>query len=410
MPRTKEYSAGVRIAGTKIPAFAADRPLPEVAGRGRRLLFVDNLRWTIIVLVISMHAADTYSPLGNWYFVDRTKLGMPTLLIFAAWQMYLQAFFMGLLFFAAGYFVPSSFDRKGWLHFVRDRAFRLGLPVLFYMLLLGPITEYYVAHSWRATNSSFLREWWRHIIDLEVLSENGPLWFCLALLLFSIGYAAIRAKRPYARRGSADEAPPGTARLIGFALAMAGSTFIIRLVQPANAAFLNMHLGDFPQYILLFSAGVLAARKGWLLKLSFSSGMRWLALVLPMGLAAWLAILITGGALDGDIRPYLGGWYWQSAAINLWESFTCVAVCFCLLVLFREKFDSQGRMAKFLSDNAFSVYVFHPPVIILGALILHSILWPPILKFLILTCIGGVVTFALSAAVFRQIPLLRSIL
>lgn len=155
---------------------------------------------------------------------------------------------------------------------------------------------------------------------------------------------------------------------------------------------------------------MLAARKGWLLKLSFSAGMRWLAVVLPAGLAAWLAILVAGGALEGDVRPYLGGWHWQSAAINLWESFTCVAVCFCLLVLFREKFDSQGRMAKFLSDNAFSVYVFHPPVIIFAALILHSILWAPLLKFLMLTCIGVVVTFALSAAVFRQIPLLRSIL
>lgn len=87
------------------------RPGALAAVTGRLLFFVDNLRWIMIILVISMHAADTYSPLGNWYLVDRTKLGMPPLLVFAAWQMYLQAFFMGLLFFIAGYFVPSSFDR-----------------------------------------------------------------------------------------------------------------------------------------------------------------------------------------------------------------------------------------------------------------------------------------------------------
>jgi hypothetical protein len=30
-----------------------------------RLLFIDNVRWTMIILVISMHAADTYSPFGR---------------------------------------------------------------------------------------------------------------------------------------------------------------------------------------------------------------------------------------------------------------------------------------------------------------------------------------------------------
>lgn len=44
---------------------------------GSRLQFIDNLRWVMILLVLSMHAADTYSPLGNWYFVDRRPIGLP---------------------------------------------------------------------------------------------------------------------------------------------------------------------------------------------------------------------------------------------------------------------------------------------------------------------------------------------
>ena len=149
--------------------------------RSARLLFVDNLRWVIIMLVVSMHAADTYSPLGNWYFVDRTRLSAAELLAFAAWQMYLQSFFMGLLFFIAGYFVPSSLRRKGSVRFLCDRGFRLGLPVLFYMLLLGPVTEYFVAHWWRATHSSFAREWWRHIAIWSFYRKAvlcGSAWLC----------------------------------------------------------------------------------------------------------------------------------------------------------------------------------------------------------------------------------------
>ena len=376
-----------------------------------RMLFIDNLRWTMIILVISMHAADTYSPLGNWYFEDRRPLSAAALLTFAAWQMYLQSFFMGLLFFIAGYFAPASLDRKGPLQFMRERAFRLGLPVLFYMFVLGPITEYFCAHSWNSTEpTSFTNEWIKHIRNGEFLQENGPLWFCLALLIFSLVYATLRASRPGVVGRIKESPPPTTSKLGGFAITMALLTFLVRLVMPSDSSLLNMHLGDFPQYILLFSAGILAARGRWLLKLSFLSGVRWLMAVLPVGFVAWFIILKEGGAFAGKGSDYSGGWHWQSICMNLWESFTCVAICYGLLVIFREVFNRQGRLAKFMSDNAFSVYVFHPPIVIFAARMQHNLILPSLVKFLTLTCMGVFLSFALSAVVFRRIPLLRRIL
>jgi len=372
-----------------------------------RMLFIDNVRWTMILLVISMHAADTYSPLGSWYFTDRKPISTPVLLTFAAWQMYLQSFFMGLLFFIAGYFVPASFDRKGPRKFLSDRAFRLGLPVLFYMFVLGPITEYFVAHSWTSTlPTSFVNEWIKHIRNGEFLQENGPLWFCLALLIFAAVYVLLRILR------SSDSVvlkpAPGTATLIGFSLGMASFSFFVRAFRPPTV--LNMHLPDFPQYILLFSAGILAARHHWIQRFSFKNAMRWIAIVLPAGFAGWLALLLYGGALSGH-RGYLsGGWHWQNAAFCLWESFTCVAISYGLLVLYREKFPGQKRGAKFMSDNAFSVYVFHPPIVILAARMLTAVSWHPLLKFIALAIIATAVSFALSELVFRRIPLLRTIL
>ena len=375
------------------------------------MFFIDNLRWTMIILVISMHAADTYSPLGNWYYVDRRPMSAAALFTFAAWQMYLQSFFMGLLFFIAGFFVPASFDRKGPLQFVRERAFRLGVPVLFYMFVLGPITEYFCSHSWNSTEpTSFANEWIKHIRNGEFLQENGPLWFCLGLLIFSVVYVVFRALGPAVTGSKGGGEPPSNGRLVGFAVAMAVATFVVRLAVPSGSSFLNMHLADFSQYILLFGAGVVAGRGRWLMKLPFRSGIRWLTIVLPAGFAAWLVILGAGGALNGNGAAYSGGWHWQSASMNLWESFTCVAISYGLLVIFREKFNAQGRLAKFLSDNAFSVYVFHPPIVILAARLLHHFSWPAIPKFIALTCIAVVASFVLSATVFRRIPVLRVIL
>lgn len=215
------------------PLAAGTQVTVQVKGRGARLAYIDNLRWTMILLVISMHAADTYSPLGNWYFTDRQPLSTATLLTFAAWQTYLQCFFMGLLFFVAGFFVPPSLDRKGTLHFLRDRAFRLGLPVLLYMFCIGPVTEYYVAHSWTSTApTSFAREWIKHIRNGQFLQENGPLWFCLALLIFSMAYAGLWNFEGGKSNDALARKAPASRELIVFALVMAASSFLIRIGRP----------------------------------------------------------------------------------------------------------------------------------------------------------------------------------
>src|SRR5216683_3937906 len=120
-----------------------------VAVRTERTLFIDNIRSTMIILVVSMHAAVTYSIAGRWYYMEKPALSVGAEFVLVTWQAYLQAFFMGFLFFIAGYFVPPAFDRKGGLRFLKERAFRLGMPVLFYIFILGPFTEYYVAGSWR---------------------------------------------------------------------------------------------------------------------------------------------------------------------------------------------------------------------------------------------------------------------
>jgi len=66
----------------------------------------------MIVLVITMHAAVTYSNMGRWYYTEEAPLSLGSRLFFATYQVWLQAFFMGFLFFIAGYFVPPAFDRK----------------------------------------------------------------------------------------------------------------------------------------------------------------------------------------------------------------------------------------------------------------------------------------------------------
>ena len=149
-----------------------------------RLEFVDNLRWVMIVLVVSMHAAVTYSHVGSWYFMEDPKPGIAMTALFATYQTFLQAFFMGLLFLIAGYFVPPAFDRKNFLRFLRDRTVRLGIPSLLYMLVIHPVTLYWLMRQFAEPSwPSLHRAYWPYLRTRRFLSGSGPMWFAVALLI-----------------------------------------------------------------------------------------------------------------------------------------------------------------------------------------------------------------------------------
>jgi glucan biosynthesis protein C len=84
---------------------------PKVLGnmtKQSRLFFIGNIRWLMIILVVMVHAAVTYSSMGSWYYTEPAKLDIFSLAFFGIFQSFTQAYSMGLLFLIAGYFMPGS--------------------------------------------------------------------------------------------------------------------------------------------------------------------------------------------------------------------------------------------------------------------------------------------------------------
>jgi peptidoglycan/LPS O-acetylase OafA/YrhL len=137
--------------------------------------------------------------------------------------------------------------------------------------------------------------------------------------------------------------------------------------------------------------------------------MRWFRLALIAGSLMWAAVIGGAGATHTE-KLLDGGFTWQSAGVCFWEAFFCMGVCLGLTVLFREKFNRQGAFAKWMSDNSFSVYMFHPPILIAVTLAMQSFGAPKPVKFLAATLLATMVTFLASNYIFRRIPLLRRVL
>ncbi|HEY1926237.1 MAG TPA: acyltransferase family protein [Caulobacteraceae bacterium] len=374
----------------------------------QRLVFIDNVRWAMIVLVLSMHAAVTYSPLGSWYYRERPHVGALETLFFATYQGLLQGFFMALLFFVAGYFTPTSYDSKGPGGFMMSRLGRLGLPTLFYVAALGPMTQA-LAFDWRGRGLS--GELGSYFASGRFLSGTGPMWFCVALLIFCAGYVVVRAAS--ARMTLLQEAAGRVTGAAGVALTVAAialSTFVVRLWQPLGSSVLNMQLCYFPSYVVMFGLGVAARRGRWLERIGDRFAILTAGACVGGALAMWLPLLLLGGALEGRQPDYAGGAHWQSAALSVWEALVCVGMSFGVLALFRSRLGRQRAFSKFMSDNAFAVYVIHPPILVALALALAPLAASPIAKFVLLWVTGLVVCFGLAAPLARRVPRLGAIL
>jgi hypothetical protein len=332
-----------------------------------------------------------------------------TLFFFGYYQMSLQAFFMGLLFLLAGYFVPPAYERKGRGRFLRDRFIRLCIPALFYMLVLHPLTVFWLLRDYHKITAPLPVAYFNYLRSFRFIGSSGPMWFTIALFLFCVAYALVPGKARLLNERPSNSPLPTDGQVGALILVMGLCTFLVRIVQPMGTNILNMQLCFFSQYVLLFGVGVLVRQRNWLLRVPYDFGMRWLRLALIVGSLVWFAALTL--ILSTQTERYLsGGFTWQSALICFWESFFCLGVCLGLVVWFRENLNRQGRFENWMTDNCFSVYLFHAPLLVAVTLMMQGLVAPKPIKFFLATVIGTVLTFSLSHLVFRRIPLLQRVL
>lgn len=366
-----------------------------------RLFYIDNIRWLLIVFVVIDHLSVTYDNIGSWFYKEPATLDKLSLIIFGMIGSFFEAFFMGLLFFIAGYFSVSSLEKKGTKKFLKERFIRLGIPTLVFMLILSPLTNYIILFFSHKPFFSYVS----YLASFKFLSESGPLWFCLALLGFSIAYAFINL---FVKNRKEDRKfILKSEYLIFLILILSAFTFLFRIFWSAGAntfMFYNFQLGKFAQYIILFSAGVFAFKNNLLESVSYNSGKLWLKLAIFIGIPVWNILLAFGGALKGNIDLFFGGIHWQSVAYALWESFFCVAISVGLLGIFREKYNSQGMFTNFISKNAFGVYVFHSPIIVFITMLFSGLIMYPLLKMVLMALICIPICFLLIYFI-RKIPI-----
>ncbi len=375
-----------------------------------RLFFVDNLRILLIILLVLHHLAITYGHSGMWYYLE----GRPddiTVLVATLFTAVNQAFFLAFFFMIAGYFTPGSYDRKGAWPFLKDRLLRLGIPLLFYIVIIDPLIGYVVAVNVRSFPGSFWEFLGQYFGGYSGLG-TGPLWFIETLLIFAFLYALWRLLvKPSVTPAQRDGKPPSNLPIAIFALLLGVVTFVVRIWLPIGWEFelLRLQFPYFAQYIALFVVGIVAYRLNWFLGMPTTTGKVWLGIAIICILVVLPIVFVLGGALEGKTDPFVGGVHWQSFALSVWEQFVCMGMVIGLLVLFRERLNHQGVLAKDLAASAYTVFLIHAPVIVFLALALRGVSLHPLLKFVLVAPIALALCFVLAHYI-RRLPLARDIL
>ncbi len=389
-------------------AYQAVQTVPQASApiiAPTRDLYIDRLRSVMTALVILHHTAITYGASGGWFWSELTPSKAPSSLLLTMFCATNQAYFMGFFFLLAGYFTPRSLERKGYAAFIRDRFLRLGLPLLFFILVLGPLTAAIV--NWAQGNG-----FWPTIRFLYTHQRiiNGPLWFAQALLMFSLGYclwrAALGAKLKLPK--PAPQPIPSYGYWLLTALAATVGAVAIRLFIPVGQNVFGLQLGYFSMYIVLFAVGIAAWRYDWLRQLQWKNARPWLISLAIAWPSLPVSIALAGLSGGGGKPNFNGGLSWTAILYALWEPFVAWGLICLWLLLFRERMNKPSAFWDWLNRRAYAVYILHPVTLVSIALLLHPWAAPALVKF----AATGALTIAttwLLADPFVRLPGVRKI-
>jgi surface polysaccharide O-acyltransferase-like enzyme len=373
-----------------------------------RIVALDRARTFVTLSVLLYHSLLNYTWFGHGD--PRRWLGFDLVVLFD------DSFFMAFMFLISGLFVRDSLARTGPAIFLRQRAWRIGVPYLVSVFVLMPIA-YYPSflrdHLPGTTDFGFLHYWWRTFTVGPW--PSGPAWFLWVLLALDAIAAAVWSVAPQLieRLGQLIYAVR-TRPMLAFAMFLTVSI----------AAFFPMHLafGDvvwlewdrFPlpiqtSRILLYAAyflvgvgvGAVNLRAG-LLAANGELARRW-PVWLGLALVSYVAILVAVYAhhnwvANFDSPPLL----WKLAYGVAFATYSA-AMALTVSAIFVRFAESGWGLLDALQPSAYGIYLVHYIFVIWLQYALYDQPFPAFVKFAIVFAGTLSMSWALTAMV-RKIP------
>lgn len=152
-----------------------------------RKYYIDNLRWSCILLLIPFHTAMTFNTWGegNYIYLYPNK----TLSFFI---IFISIWYMPLLFVLAGISARYAMSTRNMKRFIQERVFKLLIPLIAGILTVVAIMTFYADRFNNNYQGNFLEHYQVFFTKFTTLTgyDGGftpaHLWFLLYLFIISL--------------------------------------------------------------------------------------------------------------------------------------------------------------------------------------------------------------------------------
>jgi len=404
----------------------------EINAPQNRLIFFDNLRYLMVLLVLVFHSGASYgSIVAFWPYHDPN----PSELIDHIMPLF-DVFMMSILFFIAGYFGLPSLQKKGGRRFLEGKFKRLGIPWLVVTILVLPVLDYihyYIQSIGKGLSPrNFVTHWWLSIkkitefhigpmrmteyLDMTEHFYQRYMWFLSLLLLFFVVFWMLYearekwsrvSERPIREEAASNRSVYYTLSLVGllnvllFALVkflLSSPTDPFDMVWRSLGNLIQFETAKLAFYAPYFCLGIYAYSRKW-----FTSGndfgRPWV-----WGLICFLlmvANMLVGRSMIRAVEPSMGLQLFFVVLYPLWTlSFLGMFTAFA-----SRRWNHATPLSREFAANSYNMYLVHYVFVILLPLLL--IAWaggPVLVKFGVVALSTVLLSYGISKYVIKQYP------
>jgi glucan biosynthesis protein C len=360
------------------------------SGGAGRLWYLDWIRGYAMLLGVPFHVGLIYSTGTPWFVTSPEKSQVVS--VITGW---LTSFRMPLFFYVAGLLSAVVLSKRAPRAWLKRRIERLGVPLIVSTLVISPMVMLAMAHG--ASGGGDVER--ARVIFMGFFAHPGVqwvghLWFLQVLLFYSLIAVAVlpvldRLKPRLLARGDDGEFQVPLAWAFVAALAMSlevvavNGFFALAEARLSQRWFLwdMLKVEAIVRFLPYFLIGLFM--KDVRLPPTQRSVLAWSMIAVSLVLMAdhWNE----PGILDKAIRYVCMG------------MLSVLGGCM-ILVLSAQFVSGNNRITTFLAASAFTVYLFHYPIVIWLGMAFRSIHWPPAAEYILLTSLTLTLTFLIHIA------------
>lgn len=349
-----------------------------------RKMYLDNIKWMVIVLVVLYHVQSMYSEMSMPNVIGTIIEGHRYLDLFT---YIINPWFMFLMFIISGMSTRYYLEQHSVKEFIKSRTLKLFVPSFVGLLLFGWIHGYYTAQIQGILDSYLMNPDISKLAIWGMLTAYGigQLWFLQVLWLFSLVIALLQCIGINKLNRFTQKANLPILILLG--------VFVWGMSNILNSSIIDAY--RFGRYFSAFIIGYLFLSNDEVIEKMKSRWYVFLIIAVPLGAAS----IVTGwGAVFKTANPNMTVW---SIEYAYFMSLT-------VLTVMAKWGDFTNKFTEFMRKKSWGIYLFHYALI-------RATVWyinvyakgmPSIFKYLIPTIVGFGGSYVLYEVISRT-PVLR---